>query len=382
MAQRRSPEELAAAARSASAKQGAKTRTHNRKVEAGNTQRDKFMAENPQRFQTITDMPGSTGSVAHDYRAMGIGVQREPGQQMQGQLALPGMEHHPAGVATPSRWEELSERQRANTLHKAAEFGVTPEYLHRSLGAQVDQAALRESKMGTGRHKSFYGAEGHDANGDMLPRTRLKTSAAENGVPFHVQAVANSITSPKQKFVERPKTGPRAGETVYRNDEVATAAIKQEQEGKAIEDVRTPPGMPGFHGNTRRAADVVRKMKNGTPAREAWNPGPKTGPYHNSWVDPHGPSQYWTSDIHSGAALAAHLPLETREQDYMNIPNIHALHDHVASNVQRERRIPTLSGMQSMQWSEERRQRGLEDDHTRPAANLNRQQFPGQQSLF
>lgn len=371
------PKQLAA-----SRARGVKTRIHNKAVATATTQREKYEANNPERFQTITDMPGSTGSVAHDYRAMNIGVQHEPGTQLQGQMALPGMEHHPATVAHPPRWEELSDNQRRNTLSRAAEYGVTPEYLHRSLGAQVDQAAIRESKMGTGKHRSFYGAEGTDDHGDMLPRTRLKTSAAENGVPFHVQAVANSITSPKQKFVERPKSGPRAGQTVYRNDEVATSAIQQERSGKPIADVRTPQGMPGFHGNTRKAADVVRQMNSGVPAREAWKPGPKTGPYHNSWVDPHGPSQYWTSDIHSGAALAAHLPQDVREQEYMNIPNIHALHDHVASNVQRERRIPSLSGMQSMQWSEERRQRGLETDHLRAQKPLNRSQFPGQGSLF
>lgn len=376
---RRSPEEIAASKRSASAKRGVATRVHNVKVRDSTERRDKFVANNPERFQGTEVLPGHT-TPKHDFRAMNIGVQVEHDQNVPGQQTLPGFEKHPAEVGTPKRWEEMSPREQGHTLRRAAEYGVTPEYLHKSLGAQVDQAAMREQGMGTGKHQSFYAARGTDAHGVMTPRERLVTSAKENNVPFEHQAIANSITSPKQKFVATPKSGPNKGKTVYPNDNMATEAIKQERAGKPIEEIRNPPGMPGFHGNTRKAAEAVRKMRGGATAAEAWQAGPKTGPYHNSWVDPHGPNQYWVSDIHSGGALASHLTQPEREE-YLNVQGIHALHDHVARKVADERGIGSLTGMQSMQWSEERRQRGLEDDYKRPKS-LSPQQFPGQKKLF
>lgn len=379
MARQKTPEQIAAA-RSKAATQGAKTRAYNGVVNKATDRREKFEANNPERFMGTSHLPGSV-SPAHDYRAMNIGVKHETGANVPGQQALPGFESHPAEVATPPRWEDMDPKAQSRVLKNAAKFGVTPESAHRALGSQVDQAALREQSMMSGRHASFYAAHGTDEHGIMTPRTRLATSAKENGVPFEHQAIANSITSPKMKFVETPKSGPYKGQTVYRNDTVATAAIHQEAQGTAIEDIRTPKGMPGFHSATQRAAAAVRSMKGGATAAEAWNAGPKTGPYHNSWVDPHGPNQFWVSDIHSGGgAIAPHLSQPERE-DYLNIQGIHSFNDHVARNVAKERNIPSLTGMQSMQWSEERRQRGLEDDHEKPKANLSPAQFKGQQAL-
>lgn len=314
-----------------------------------------FEASNPERFQGIEQHRFGNESPADTYKRMDIGVAHHPLETSLGQQHLPGMEH-PGTVGTPPRWHELEPQQQHRVLKAAAKFGVTPDSAHRALAASVDHGAMAE-----GRHRSFYSEEGTHPNGDLTPRQRLKDSAADNGVPFHVQAAANAITSPKQQFSRMAKSGPFDGQRIYPNDMHASAAIKHVQAGGDPETAKAAPGVGGMNGPSVRAAKVVKEVQGGKTVAEAWKAGDKTGPYHNSWVEPHGPSQYWVSDIHSGGgAIAPHLSVTEREK-YLTIKGIHSFHDHVAHNVAQERGIQSLTGMQSMQWNAERSRRGKEN---------------------
>lgn len=367
---------------------GARTRADNKIVADAGARQQKHEANHPDRYQGAESLPGFT-THADTYRTMNMGVHDEPGQTSRGQQNLPGLDH-PAVVNAPQRWEELKPQQQARITRAAARFGVTHESAVKSLGAQVDQAAIRESGLGT-KHRSFYAAEGHQPSGEMTPRTRLVTSAKENGVPFEQQAVANAITSPKNKFAQIPKSGRFAGQRTYPNDMQASAAIQHLKSGQPPETARADTGQGGMHGNSRKAATAVQKMQGGASAAEAWHAGPKTGPYHNSWADPHGPSQFWVSDIHSGGGgIAPHLSVPERES-YLNIGGIHSFNDHVARTVAAQRGIQSLSGMQSMQWNEERELRSKQSskygESTASFTGAKKKQaatahVPGQEKLF
>lgn len=385
MARQKTPEQIAKA-RSAASVKGAKTRAYNSTVRTATEAREKHEANHPERYQGVESMPGYT-THRQAYKDMNIGVHDEPGQTSWGQQHLPGMEH-PAVVNTPPRWEDMPQRQQQRVARNAAKFGVTHESAVRALGAQVDQGAVREGQAGT-KHRSFYAAEGHHPDGEMTPRTRLTTSARENGVPFEQQAIANSITSPKNKFSVEPKSGPNKGKRIYPNDMQASHAIQHLQAGGSPETARADTGAGGMHGNSRKAAGAVQKMQGGASAAESWKAGPKTGPYHNSWVDPHGSSQYWVSDIHSGGGgIAPHLSVKDRES-YLNIDGIHSFNDHVARTVMHQRGVQSMTGMQSMQWNEERTLRHEQDsrygERTDTFAGLQakkRPEIPGQTKAF
>lgn len=325
-----------------------------------------------------------------------------------GQPHLPGLE--PEGLLdTPKRWEDFSDEQRSRVLSSAAKFGVTIESAHAALAATLDRANQREG----GKHSSFYTTMGKSAEEDTttgenadMPRQRLVNSAAENEVPFHVQAVANAITSPKNNFVRKPASGPRAGQVVYPNDAAATEAInwakKEDKTGKDYLKegfIETPEGkkkraVTGFPANTAKAVNTVKGILEGKTVQEAWNPkgggefgNPKVGPFHDAWIDPMGPSQYWVSDVHSGApAFAPHLKdekvgkkvVKNDATRYMNIPGIHAFHDWVARNVMQSRGLTSVTGTQSQHWSQEKFEKGHKDiAQLSPAPEAVSQQFKG-----
>jgi hypothetical protein len=319
------------------------------------------------------------------------------------------------------RWEDHTPAEQSRVLRSAAKFGVTPESAHRALAAQVDRAYAHEG----GHHDSFYSpAQDHTRDGSLSPRARLKTSAKENGVPFGVQAAANAITSPQNVFVRPDK---ETGKAVYPNDEAASHAIKWAKSGKTGADYHYHPDyyvpredkvektvtsksgkqftqlvkkegdtraypVNGYPRNHALAIDVTNQVLNGKQLSNAWKPtaGEKVGAYHNSWVDPHGSSQFWVSDTHSGGgAFAPHLEDKKgsgSQQAYMGIKGIHAFHDHVARNVMQERGLNSLTNMQSAQWSEEKRRRGDNHDsslNTYGKGNgLHTEVHPGQQKLF
>jgi hypothetical protein len=372
------------------------------------------------------DVPHWRGRVStqHMYNLMGYHGGDSGNPHVLGQQELPEMEQRHDAVPTPKRWEEFAPHERMAVLKAASRFGVTPDSARKALGSQLDQANVREG----GHHESFYSGEGISESGGNLPRTQLKESAERNGVSFGVQAMANAITSPSNKFVMRPKTGERAGQTVYPNDDSANGAIQWSQEGKAGWQYEFHPGMrvppedkvpaptaanpnrtlkaegetrkyifPGYPSNVSKAIDAVTKVTNGATIEEAWGKSekkrlgrtdygdPKTAPFHNSWVDPHGSSQFWVSDTHSGpAAFAPHLTGKD-EGAYMGIEGIHAFHDHIARQAMRERGLQSITGTQSQHWSEEKMRSGSASDVTEMTPRSRSAQFeqmPGQGSLF
>lgn len=390
------PTKSAQSKRSVAARKGHKTRKDRQQAQDMEDQRLKHEANHPERYMDAFDMhdvPGWRGKVSTGtlYSLMDYRGGDADGQHVWGQMELPGMEH-PEALPTPKRWEDFTDHHRRQVLDAARRFGVTEESAHRSLAAQIDQANVREG----GNHASFYSTEGVSATGSNLPRTQLRQSAARNGVRFAVQAMANALTSPNNRFVLRPKSGPRAGQTVYPNDEAASMAIDWARDGKAGWQYERHPGFyvpredmvpnargkmgkrkgetrkypaQGYPRDMAKAIDAARRTFSGMSVPEAWGLNrkstgradygdPKVAPYYNSWVDPHGSNQFWVSDTHSGpAAFAPHLRGKQEEQ-YMSIDGIHAFHDHVARNVRGERGLNSLTGMQSQHWSQEKYDQG------------------------
>lgn len=415
----------AAKARSAAAKRGVKTKAYNKDVAAMTAQREQHEQANPEFYQDIFSRTNSEGlrgqiSPAHAYHLMGYEGAR--GANVPGQMELPGMERHPDSLPTPTRWEEFSPEKQARVLKAAARFGVTPESAHRSLAAQIDAANVREG----GRHASFYSEEGVTASGSNLPRTQVRQSAEAGGVRFGVHAMANAMTSPNTRFV----TKTASGEVMYPNDTAAAEAVRWAKEGhaqelageanthtgedyfyhpkyhvpesekvphpktgklvKAKDDPRKYP-VQGYPSNQAKAIDAVAATLRGASVEDAWGPNrndPKIAPFHNAWVDPHGSSQFWVSDTHSGpAAFAPHLKGK-QEDAYMKIDGIHAFHDHIARQVMMSRGLNSLSGMQSQHWSQEKTRSGSAGDvaEMTPMRNNVSQQFrgvhPDQGTLF
>jgi hypothetical protein len=408
----------------------ADTRAYNKTVKEATAKRAAFEQVHPERFQTIQDKPGAGASARQSYRLMG---NTDHAPNLHGQMELAGPEGsnvwHGQHTMNPvrdmmpvnRRWEDFAPHEQDRVLRSAAKFGVTPESAHRALGAQVDRAYDHEG----GHHDSFYSpAEDHTRNGSLSPRARLKTSAKQNGVPFGVQAAANAITSPQNVFVRPDK---ETGRAVYPNDEAASHAIQWAKSGRTGEEYHYHPdyyvpredkvektvtarsgkqftklekkdGDPrsypanGYPRNHALAIDVTHKVLGGEKLSDAWKPtaGEKVSAYHNSWVDPHGSSQFWVSDTHSGGgAFAPHLESKKgneSQEAYMGIKGIHAFHDHIARKVMTERGLNSLSGMQSAQWSEEKRRRGDNHDsslNTYGKGNgLHTEVHPGQQKVF
>jgi hypothetical protein len=398
------------------AQKGADTRKYNSEVKAATTKRETFEAANPERFKTIQDQPGAGASPRQSYRLMG---NTDKAPNLHGQMELEAVKRegktfvsdtsadvwHGQHTMNPTRdmmpvnkrWEDHTPTEQTRVLRSAAKFGVTPDSAHKALASQVDRAYAHEG----GHHDSFYSpAEDHTRDGSLSPRARLKTSAKENGVPFGVQAAANAITSPQNVFVRPDK---ETGKAVYPNDEAASHAIQWAKSGKTGDEYHYHPDyhvpredkvektvtskagkkstelvkkegdtraypVNGYPRNHALAVDVTHQVLNGKQLSNAWKPtaGEKVSAYHNSWVDPHGSSQFWVSDTHSGGgAFAPHLTDKKgpgSQQAYMGIKGIHAFHDHVARNVMQERGLNSLTNMQSAQWSEEKRRRGDKHD--------------------
>lgn len=382
--------------RSVAARKGHKTRKAAQQTQELDDQRLKHEANQPQRYMDafeLHDVPHwkDRVSIGSLYSMMGYRGGDAQNQNVWGQMELPGM-HHPEALPTPRRWEEYSDKERQDVVKAARKFGVTEDTAHRSLSAHIDQANVRER----GQHASFYSSEGVSATGSNLPRTQLRESARRNNVRFAVQAMSNAMTSPNNRFLMRPKSGPRAGQTVYPNDEAASFAIQWAREGKTGEEYLHHPDyhvpkadmvpdakgrlvrskddprkypVQGYPRDMAKAIDANHRVNSGMSVPEAWGlarkstgrsdyGNPKVAPYFNSWVDHDGPGQFWVSDTHSGpAAFAPHLNPRQQEQ-YMGIDGIHAFHDYVARRVMRERGLNSLTGMQSQDWSQEKHDLG------------------------
>lgn len=395
--------------------------------------RRRFEQQHADRFQGIGDQPvgresGRTVSQAGispktAYRLMGLHDQEPPTPHPHGQMELPGMTSRRTGIESgliprglgrdrrtgmpmhalpdlapaPTKWEHMSEDEQNATLAGARAHGVTPESMGQAFGAQLDQGHLRGLRHGMTPYAShFY--SGHDPSRqdaseemtprgeptEMQPRARLLRSAEHNEVPFSTQVLANAKTSPKAKFRQVMK-----GEVRYPNDEGANVAIQGVKAGQSNEQIEKPHDLNVTNTNIRYAAHGARQHLAGTPLDEVRNPpsktepegsapfGPKTGPYANSFIDPHGSSQFFVSDVHSGGAgMAPHIPHEapfkrdesgdfllsktgkkkrdsSQREDYLAVPGIHALADHVARQEMAKRGLQSLSGVQATQWGEE-----------------------------
>jgi hypothetical protein len=316
-------------------------------------------------------------------------------------------------VVPQRRWEDLHPNEQAATLQAAKRFGVTPASAARDYSAQLVQSHQRATSSGRAvpYSQDFY-------SGPSGPADRLTESAAANAThpafpdhvdPHMVQSVANSITSPRNKF-ERTK---RDGTKTYPNDEHANHAIQHalaagpdassDDVAASIGNAHGPSG-GGMMGNIRRATfashqllfkgkkmqtlrnPVAAKARQkgategnktfGTPSTQ------KTTAYVGAWEHPEDADSFLTTDVHTGHGFASHLgtakaktgtfdkkgkekPGPSEVEDYIaRTPHVHAFHDHIAR--QEHARLglsPSTSNAQyvnrgqASQWGEERIQR-------------------------
>lgn len=302
------------------------------------------------------------------------------------EVPLPGMEH-PHAVATPPHWDELTDRQQKDTEARVERStGASLDSMERSFGAQLDQAHIRADLMGGEPHaKNFYG------HGE--PKQVLKQSARELDVPFGVIAAHNAFTSPNSRF----KSGGR-----YPNNEAAMAAVDFARSGHPTPEdiVRPGAGMPvnprdpagkrlqGYPKNLAKAVKFHTDIESGTPLRELRGEngdspfGPKTGPYHNSWLDSH--PDFFVADLHSGGGgMVPHLSsahalqydadgnvrmmkshpdrpdrAKSEREAAIEKKGFHTLADEAARRAVATRGMPVLREAQAAQWGEEQIQRG------------------------
>lgn len=350
----------------------AKTRETNKRISASDvkaasdTEARPYRYENAQSpgfFQPHPNAPeGDTAHLANTkmsmrqiYRAQGWGSDAEA-TTTQGHPTLPGVHEaverqymYPAAEKEP----RMSDYDENHPVIKAARvMGVTPASAVTNAGAHLDQAFRSDPN-----HKSFYATRGQDEAGLDRPKERIVRSASEVGVPPAVHAMANAITSPRTKFTEVT----RAGKVQYTNDDNARVASEVGKRGnpEEIATAKNMPGRSGFHGNTQRAAKAVDFVMNqGKTIQEAWgSSSPKTGPFHNAWVDESGPRQRWVADTHSGTpSVAPHLRTDAEKIAFMTIPGVHDFIHAANREAMSERGLSSVTGTQSAHWNEQRRQ--------------------------
>lgn len=362
--------------------------------------RKKYEASNPDRFKTAQEIIPGARNLSNHQLSRAMGWNEEGGSEPANHPLQGTLFEHPDMVDAAPRWEEMKPHQQRRVLAAAADYGVTPESMKRSFSAQLQRGLIRDPD-----HLSFYEARGQNEAGTDLPRERMERSSRETGVPFHLTAATNAITSPQTSFVVTGR-----GRTYYPNAESAEAAIHYSRTGMTgeqyIEHFKGNYPHQGYPKNLGRAIDVAAKVEGGTPLREAWTPGGKPGAgagdkvraYHNAWVDPKAPEgNFLVSDTHTGGeGMAPHLAGTKQEAAYLSIAGIHALHDKIARDVMAEHGLGSVSRTQSLQWNQAKAE--VEDQGNnaymhgansvkamQPARNLNQRQHsevPGQMGLF
>lgn len=304
------------------------------------------------------------------------------------------------------RWEDMHPHEQEKTLRMAAKHGVTMESAKADYTAQLMQSHDRAHSENAADPYSSRFYAGKSAPRDALTRSANQNAQHPNwpgGVdPHGVQAVANAITSPRNKF-----SVTRRGETMFPNDEHANHAIQHvlnmgpnSTAREAYDSVSnsTGPSGGGLHGNIKRAAYAAHQMiYGGASTRELINPQTKaqsaagkegnpvfggktqqkTTAYAGGWLHPNSPDAFLTTDVHTGHGFAAHLGTEkikgvtkagkaktggSEVENYISkTPNVHQFHDHIARQVHAELGLsPSVNNAQYLhrgqaaQWGEER----------------------------
>ena len=157
--------------RQAAAKKGAATRKRNSVVAQAAERRESWGAENPARFTSLgelheqqllgdsafheqmkragldpaTEAAKSRGTVEkmgtrQFYSAMGYSEIDKNSTEASNNAFQGTLFEHPDTVKNPSRWEDLSDKERARTLKSLEERGVTEESASQAIGARMDKA--------------------------------------------------------------------------------------------------------------------------------------------------------------------------------------------------------------------------------------------------
>lgn len=317
--------------------------------------------------------------------------------------------HVPETVVPQRRWEDLHPHEQAKALAAAAKHGVTMASAKRDYGSQLDQAHNRAFGEGQASTYSSLFYSGPSEPHDRIDLSAGRNAQHPNAQPMKVsmrdvQSIANSITSPRNKFSLRKKGH---SETLFPNDEHANTAIQHvlnnphmsAEEAAATVPNNTGPSGGGIHGNIKRAAYAAHQLiYGGATPRTLMNPPgekgnrsrvfgtastEKTTAYASAWMQPDSPDAFLTTDVHTGHGFAAHLGTAKKltkvidpetgkrklgksevETYIAETPHVHALHDYIARQVHAERGLsPSVNNArfihrgQAAQWGEERVQR-------------------------
>ena len=311
-------------------------------------------------------------------------------------VPLPGISD-PSAAPRPPRWEELSPAVQEKTHRSLAELGTSIEQMTQDIGRQLDAqyiAAHHNGTPGQPKGQDFY-------EPDSPERKRIIQSAHDLGIPPSIHAQMNAITSPNTKFFENPKSGPRAGQTTYPNDEAARHAVMHVQQGGSYQDIDNKPewlpnSLVARPANVRKAAQAYEQYEQGLEPHEwrtggtakspASNPaGPKTGPYANAQASDT-TRQMAVADVHSGGGALPHLGTDKppkhnaagepvfdkagkpvrdkseREYGIERTPFFHSGFDYAMRQAMAERGLSHTRNAQATQWWGERAERGLMGD--------------------
>lgn len=374
------------------------------KAAGGRRRRWEASPEGQERMKTASDLYGTSMSPGQIYHAQGWGQRSGPGV---GERQLPGLEN-PAEASAPKQWEELTPQEQARTHVGLRRYGTSLEHMSRSFGAQLDQSYHRaQGHAGPGNEavpfsRDFYNPSLEQKPGaEITPGQRIRQSAHELGVPYSTHVAMNSITSPQTKFKQNIR-----GEDRFPNDESARFVVQRMQAGADPTNVpRGRQGLQGFAKNMVKAGRVYEHLEAGGQLKDATGFGPKTGPYHNSWL-PDAPD-FFVSDVHSGGGgMVPHLsstkPVKTdeegnkirkpeyrddprsdeelakgmrlrdetsihvrdksqREMAIERVPNFHSAADFAARQAMSQRGLTSVRQAQASQWGEEQIKRTKEN---------------------
>lgn len=355
------------------------------------------------RMNTVQEIYRTGMSPGQVYAVKGWNrtISNHPGM---GERPLPGMEH-PDAVDTPPRWEDLSpaDQKKKKESHLREVTGADRQSMARTFGAQLDQAHVRGELHGTSvpYAKTFYGT------GE--PKQVIQESAGRMNVSLGTMAAMNAFTSPNTKF----SLGGH-----YPNNEAAMAAIAEARSGTDPDSIRKTPINPrtgkqhqGYATNFRKAVRHMQDVDSGVPLRDLRSEhgrspfGPKTGPYHNAWLD--SVPDFTVSDIHTGGGGMVpwfHTQKPQRHDPETGEPlvdkagrpkrekserekaiekaNFHTIADEGTRMAMRARGVQSVREAQAAQWGEEKIQRGITPEDVAYPEQTPAQEIPGQQSLL